>query len=242
MPKRKYSSLGSRWTAAKAASRKRARKAARVRPTIPPRDARSYTTVVVPRGPVAQRTIVRLKYCDDKQSDGTTLDYLWNLNSLYDPDRSGTGHQPYGFDTYATLYNRYRVFAVEAIVRTCVGASTTAPQKVCLWPDNTASTFGNINEMEEQPSAITKVATYGAPSFIRRKFYLPAINGATKTQYKSDDRFQALVSTSPSETIIMHLAHCTLGTNGTPASGAVSHSITFVFYCEFFDPKSLGAS
>jgi len=34
-----------------------------------------------------------------------------NLNSLFDPNRTGTGHQPYGYDTIATLYNRYRVIS-----------------------------------------------------------------------------------------------------------------------------------
>lgn len=34
---------------------------------------------------------------------------LWSMNSLYDPDRSHTGHQPMGYDQLAALYNRYVV-------------------------------------------------------------------------------------------------------------------------------------
>ncbi len=33
----------------------------------------------------------------------------FNANSLYDPDQSGTGHQPSGFDTLAAMYSRYLV-------------------------------------------------------------------------------------------------------------------------------------
>ena len=31
------------------------------------------------------------------------------MNSLFDPDQTGTGHQPYYFDQFAALYNRYTV-------------------------------------------------------------------------------------------------------------------------------------
>ena len=31
------------------------------------------------------------------------------MNSLFDPNRTGTGHQPYGFDQLSTFYNRYYV-------------------------------------------------------------------------------------------------------------------------------------
>ena len=39
-----------------------------------------------------------------------TATNIFNLNSLYDPDRTGVGHQPRGFDQIKTLYNRYRVY------------------------------------------------------------------------------------------------------------------------------------
>ncbi len=39
----------------------------------------------------------------------TGSEYVFRLNSLYDPDLTGTGHQPYGFDQFAALYSRYKV-------------------------------------------------------------------------------------------------------------------------------------
>jgi len=35
--------------------------------------------------------------------------YIFSANSLYDPNTSGTGHQPLGFDQLAAIYNHYTV-------------------------------------------------------------------------------------------------------------------------------------
>ncbi len=39
--------------------------------------------------------------------------YVFRLNSIYDPDQTGAGHQPYGHDTLATLYGKYLVRKVK---------------------------------------------------------------------------------------------------------------------------------
>lgn len=43
--------------------------------------------------------------------------YVWRMNSLYDPDQTGTGHQPMAHDQWATLYKKYRVQAVKVTMR-----------------------------------------------------------------------------------------------------------------------------
>jgi len=35
--------------------------------------------------------------------------YLFSCNSIFDPNVTGTGHQPYGRDSYAAIYNHYKV-------------------------------------------------------------------------------------------------------------------------------------
>lgn len=36
--------------------------------------------------------------------------HFFRCNGLYDPDATGTGHQPIGFDQITTMYNRYMVY------------------------------------------------------------------------------------------------------------------------------------
>ena len=68
------------------------------RPTRRPR-------VVVNRAlhPIPQRFITKMKYAEQFATDGNGR-YAFNLNSIFDPNRSGVGHQPYGYDTLSTLW------------------------------------------------------------------------------------------------------------------------------------------
>lgn len=40
-----------------------------------------------------------------------TTNHVFSCNSLYDPYRTGTGHQPLGFDQYMLMFNHYTVIA-----------------------------------------------------------------------------------------------------------------------------------
>lgn len=40
---------------------------------------------------------------------GSAITYLMRANSIFDPDFTGIGYQPYGHDQYQTIYNHYKV-------------------------------------------------------------------------------------------------------------------------------------
>jgi hypothetical protein len=54
--------------------------------------------------------------------------YKYCLNSLYDPNVSGVGHQPMGFDNLMSIYEKYTV--VGAKITVCFIGDTTVPS-VC---------------------------------------------------------------------------------------------------------------
>ena len=66
--------------------------------------------------------MVRHKYCTTIGLDpgtGTIATYSFRTNSMYDPDRTGIGHQPRGFDQYAVNYNHYTVIGSKIKVSPC---------------------------------------------------------------------------------------------------------------------------
>lgn len=66
-------------------------------------------------------------------TSGTAVSQLWNLTGLYDPNNTGTGHQPMGFDQWLGLfYNKYCV--VEAfwdVIAYSQGATNTGQAIIC---------------------------------------------------------------------------------------------------------------
>lgn len=75
-----------------------------------------YRRLSIPRklpigGFPARRTTV-LRYVEDftlNPGVATSAVNVFSINNLYDPNFTGTGHQPMFFDNYAALYSKYRV-------------------------------------------------------------------------------------------------------------------------------------
>ena len=90
----------------------------------------------------------KLKYCANViittvngSDDG--VPHYFSCNGIHDPDVSGVGHQPYGHDTLASLYNHYSVD--KAVIK--VRPSTTANQiiwGVALTDDTSTPTADNV--------------------------------------------------------------------------------------------------
>ncbi len=66
------------------------------------------------------RLVTKLRYNDVLTAVSTTgalNTYIFRWNSTFDPDLSGTGHQPLYRDTYASIYDQYAVTRAWARIR-----------------------------------------------------------------------------------------------------------------------------
>lgn len=201
------------------------------------------TTTLVNRAlqPIPQRYIAKLKYAELVSTDANGH-YYFNLNSVFDPNRSGIGHQPYGRDTFDVLYNRYRVIACGwRIQPQYANPSATTPLQIAAMPANEQLLFGTMSEVRENPRAKYVVQQPGGPiATLKGKVYLPSLVGRTKAQYMADDRYQAQMSASPNEQAILNIVASNSSLD-TPGPGAV-FNIILEYTVEFFDVKHLTQS
>jgi len=70
------------------------------------------------------------------------------LNSTYDPDNTGTGHQPLYRDTYAAIYDQYAVVSATLTVTFVINAAQACIVGAVVEDDNTTSS--SVTTLMEQ--------------------------------------------------------------------------------------------
>lgn len=180
---------------------------------------------------------VSLKYTDIffvTVTTATAASQIFNLNSLFDPDRTGTGHQPYGFDQLAALYNRYRVLKCRWKIEF---AAATASYNIVVVPVNgllasSLTTLAGFTAAAESPrSKVGLIGAGGTSVIITGGLSINALNGVTLTEYLADDRFEAQVGTSPAEVITLYVGLY----NPNAASVISNYSVELTYEVDMHD-------
>ncbi len=184
-------------------------------------------------------------------ADGTTstttgASVTFNLNSLFLPRSSG--HQPYGFDTLATLYGAYVVTAayieVSCNLRTAENIGS-AFAHVLLRASGGVDTLGALalaaNKVAEKPLSKTFLLVgngnrVGADFKMQVKLH--ALEGLTQAEYLGNSQYRALVSASPALMPGLQLANSSQGTVGQ----AVDWMVRIIYEVEFYDRTVLAQS
>lgn len=87
--------------------------------------------------------------------------YLFSCNNLYDPDYTGTGHQPMYFDQLTALYDHYCVIGSKiSVTFNLVTGATYTPEAVGIYIEDDTSVTPNQNPSQmEQSGAVSYVFT-----------------------------------------------------------------------------------
>lgn len=166
---------------------------------------------------------------------GLNFDRVFNLNSAFDPYRTGTGHQPREFDQWAAIYGRYRVDRVDV---TAMYTNTPSDGAICtLLASNDATNLTVLDDIIEQPFSVWKPFSAGGQGItLKKTYYLNEITGVQYATYRDDDRYQAVVSADPSEIIALHVGFW------TRSSFTADFYVVLKQYITFFDPAYVAAS
>lgn len=190
---------------------------------------------------------LNFKYCTSGVSVAPAANFSlqqMRLNSLFDPDLTGAGHQPYCFDQYSALYASYCVtkctVRIKAIMTSAQGNTTKAASLLqaanigMFWSNGTASLTTNAYSFMEQPGCVSTLVTMNAPVTLKKTFYLPTYSGQTTIAYLADALNQSATTNNPGRN--MYLNFVISGADPATDAPSVHFQIVMDYKAKMFDP------
>lgn len=163
---------------------------------------------------------------------GLTASNLFRANSIYDPDFTGTGHQPYGHDTYAQIYNHYNV---RSAIITVTPTSTQAGIVGCALTDD-STVQGDYDVVRELKGTKIAVMAVNSPAPTVKNYYNVNQNFDIPYQKATSASF----GQSPSEGMVFHVF--VEGPSEGANMGSVSLLVNITYTVDMWELKDLGLS
>lgn len=162
----------------------------------------AYPTVVkIGKQPIPKQLFNRLKYAE---SVNVTLNvsglgsYIFSCNGMYDPNITGTGHQPMYFDQFSALYDHYTVLKSK-MKCTVVGHPNAALLFGLGQDDDTTIAAPNSYTMWERPGFQVKsvnAAVEPSDTFLWSSWDAKKVYGGDP---QSDPELQGTATSNPTE-------------------------------------------
>jgi len=171
---------------------------------------------------------VYLRFFDRRQLDpalGGIASHRYRCNSLFDPDETGIGHQPRGFDQWAALYNKYVVTKAKITVDFHANDSDLADATIIGVATNTTATaFGDPRDLFE-----SRFVTYNQtnPGEGRRVVQTWDLKDWKKSNIMADDTTHALVTLNPEEVWFFHVCAVPMASGSDPVATKVAVVIEY---------------
>lgn len=208
-----------------------------------------FDRMIVRRSPVARQSIVTMRYCTSFQLDpgsaGIRAFHRFSCVSIYDPDVTGTGHQPHGHDTYQLLYNHYKVLGAKCTaIFSPTSATAGSGTMVCAikLDDDLGEPPSDIQNVIEGPDCVYDIAANAdaGNNLIRlTKTFSPVkFLGVSKEQWRS--AASANFGNNPSEQAYFNVFAAPL--NPTVDAEAVNVQLEISYIVLLSEPKDVSPS
>jgi hypothetical protein len=180
---------------------------------------------------ITKRLRYSSSFAGSTTSGAITSTQVFRANDLFDPDFTGTGHQPMGFDQLMVWYNHFVVLDARITI-VCKSTSASTPT-VCLRVDGDSTPITVIDRIVELGGCVTETlevkGTYGANKLLRLAANIPKLQGVSRSAITSDPSLQGNAAASPTEVTYFHITMWdTLGATGSMECDVI-HEQTAVF-------------
>lgn len=215
-------------------------------PTTGGRSVKATLLKSVPLFPVSKevRGMIYYEYAKTLAGGiGAVPTHYYSCNGLYDPDATGTGHQPMGFDTMMGYYEQFTVLRAHIKV-TFASAGEHARVGVYLNPDTTNPGLPRIveNGLISMDKVCGPSSSNGQYSFasIEIPCDIPKYFGKSRQAILADPQMYGTIAANPGEQV--YFGVCAWAGFDSAVDVAISYDAVITYDAVFWEPKKAASS
>lgn len=213
------------------------------RPRRRARKARVGRSLAFRKAPLPNRFPAKLRY-----SGGATLNpgiltsgvHVFSANGIFDPDITGTGHQPRGFDQFMTMYDHYTVVGAKIHATFSTGAGQLNYVKLCginlkdsSTPASDPNDYMEGRNVVSRTLAATTTSSGGSVLSLNKKASTGKFLG--RSNVMSDPYLKGDASANPTEQLYFHC--WAAASNYTGDAQAINLMVVIDYLVIFHEPK-----
>jgi hypothetical protein len=175
------------------------------------------------------------EYVDLTSTSGTLNTYIFSANGLWDPNQTGTGHSPMGFDQMMIFFEHYSVKYAKIHVNFNNAAAGCMSAGIRMDPNN--SGLSDIQRMLEFGGITWDVYeaknTIGCTKTLALGCNIMKIQGVSPTALTADTSLRGDVSNNPTEQTFFHL----VAWDPSSLSGTFKCNVIIEYTAVFTEPR-----
>lgn len=194
------------------------------------------------KSPVPKMMMTKFRYSDtvsiNPSAAGSVAEHVFVANGMYDPDATGVGHQPRGFDQFiGVLYDHYVVVGAK-ITAILDNSSNSSPAYLLLKAQDSSQT--TISRTDWFEDAFTKyaVAGCGATGRPTAQSSIQCNIGKYLGRSKplSDPHLKGDATSNPSEKVWFHVGACSV--DNSLDLNAVYVTVVIEYICALIERRN----
>lgn len=188
------------------------------------------------RTPYKNIMTTKLRYSQSLQlvggGPGAPSGWSFNATGLYDPDYTGVGHQPRGFDQLMTMYDHFVVIQARCTVWFASPTAGTINNMCALSLADNGSTITSSNSIMEYGNRVVKPLPHTGEPIKLTYVYTPRFLGRKNPM--SDPELKGSTTANPAEGAFFHASVFSL--NGTANTAPTDISVVIDYVVKLIEP------